>query len=304
MTPDLVVLGNLIVDDIVLPDGRTRMGEPGGAMLYASLGARLWNVHVGIVSPCGADYPRETLDRLEKRGVDLGGLRRLEGPGLRTWLLYEPRARRVVHHLDAPRHIEASPRPDDVPPSYAGARAFHLSPMPLESQRPLVASLAARRGARLSLDPHEPVREDNLDLWREVLDQIDVFFLSDEELQLTGAAADPVAALRRLAGGRLETIVLKRGARGGLHFDVRSGATIEWDPEVIERVDATGAGDAFAGGYLAGRIEGEDARESIEQGVVSASFALEGWGAEGLLNATPAAARLRQQDWYAERAGG
>jgi len=41
--PDLVVLGNLLVDDMVFPDGRTRMAEPGGATLYAALGASLWD---------------------------------------------------------------------------------------------------------------------------------------------------------------------------------------------------------------------------------------------------------------------
>ena len=35
MTPSLVLLGNLLVDDIVFPDGSTRMGQPGGAKLYA-----------------------------------------------------------------------------------------------------------------------------------------------------------------------------------------------------------------------------------------------------------------------------
>ena len=42
MSPDLVVLGNLLVDDMVFPDGRTRKAEPGGATLYAALGASLW----------------------------------------------------------------------------------------------------------------------------------------------------------------------------------------------------------------------------------------------------------------------
>jgi hypothetical protein len=40
--PDRIVLGNLLVDDMVFPDGRTRMAEPGGATLYAALGASLW----------------------------------------------------------------------------------------------------------------------------------------------------------------------------------------------------------------------------------------------------------------------
>ena len=304
MTPDLVVLGNLIVDDIVLADGRTRMDEAGGAMLYASLGARLWNARVGIVSPCGIDYPRDTLAALEHRGIDLRGIRRLDGPGLRAWLLYEPRGRRVVHRLDALQHAEASPRPEDVPEEYLAAHIFHVSPMPLDSQRPLVRFLASQQGALLSLDPHEPVREDNLSSWQSILANLDIFFLSDEELQLENATADPVGALRRFAGGRLGTIILKRGARGGLIYDTQEESTFEWEPEVVERIDSTGAGDAFAGGYLAGRIEGEDMRASIEQGVVAASFALEDWGAAALLSATPAQARLRQQDWYTQRASG
>ena len=48
VTPALVVLGNLLVDDVVFPDGSTRMGQPGGAVLYAALGARLWDVRTGL----------------------------------------------------------------------------------------------------------------------------------------------------------------------------------------------------------------------------------------------------------------
>jgi small GTP-binding protein len=63
--------------DIVLPDGRTRMGQPGGAMLYATLGAALWGARVAVVAPIGEDYPRDMVAALEARGVDLSGLRPL-----------------------------------------------------------------------------------------------------------------------------------------------------------------------------------------------------------------------------------
>ena len=56
--PELVILGNLFVDDIVLHDGRTLMAEPGGAVLHAALAANLWGARVGIVSVVGTDYPR------------------------------------------------------------------------------------------------------------------------------------------------------------------------------------------------------------------------------------------------------
>ncbi len=169
MTPDLVCLGNLIVDDVVFADGTTRMGEPGGAMLYAALGAALWEASVAIVAPLGDDYPARTLHALEERGVDLSGLRPLGRPGLRTWLLYEPSARRVVHRLGAASHADASPGPDDLAGRFAGARAFHLTPTPLACQAALLRSLGGRGDALISVDPHDPVREDNLEEWRAAL---------------------------------------------------------------------------------------------------------------------------------------
>jgi sugar/nucleoside kinase (ribokinase family) len=130
LTPDLVVLGNLLVDDVVFEDGRTRMGEPGGAVLYAALGAWLWGIRVGVCSVLGDDYPPNLLRTLADRGLDFAGARRFGGPGLRTWLLYEGRRRQVVLRLDRPSHAEMSPGPADIPAAWSGARAFHLAPMP------------------------------------------------------------------------------------------------------------------------------------------------------------------------------
>jgi sugar/nucleoside kinase (ribokinase family) len=298
MTPDLVVIGNLLVDDIVLPDGRTYLGLAGGASLYLSLAARLWGAEVGVVSVAGSDYPAAMLEALASRGVRLEGVRRLGRPGVRTWLLYEGRVRRVVHRLGSPRHEEVSPGPADLPAAWHEARAFHLSPMPLEVQRSLVAALSGRAGVLLSLDPHEPVREDTLALWRPVLEQLDVLFVSEDELLLEEAHRSPREALRRLAAGRLRAIAYKRGSDGGLLYDVKGDAFIEWppcrEPVVESTVEPTGAGDAFAGGFLAGLLAGLPMRDSLEQAAVSAGLALAAAGPQGLLGTTrEEAARLR-----------
>ncbi len=128
MSLDLVVLGNLLVDDVVFPDGRTRMAQPGGACLYLALGAALWGLRVGVVSVAGHEYPASTLDALAARGVDLSGVKRLDRPGVRTWLLYEGSRRHIVHRLEGPTHAEVSPGPGDVPESWRAARALHLAP--------------------------------------------------------------------------------------------------------------------------------------------------------------------------------
>ena len=286
MTPDLVVIGNLLVDDIVLLDGRTYLGLAGGAALYLSLAARLWGCEVGVASVAGSDYPAAMLEALAERGVRLDGVRRPGRPGVRTWLLYEGRVRRVVHRLGSPSHDEVSPGPADIPDAWLDARAFHLSPMPLECQRALVRSLAARRGALLSLDPHEPVREDTLARWRPVLDGVDVFFVSEDELQLEGAERAPREALRRLGGGRLRMIAYKRGADGGLLYDVLADTFHEWAASRDAVVEPTGSGDAFAGGFLAGMLAALPVRAALDHAVISASLALGAVGAAGLLAAT------------------
>lgn len=298
--PDVVLLGNLLVDDIVLGDGRTLLGEPGGAVLHAALAAALWGARVGVCSVAGTDYPQAALDGLAARGVDLTGVRRLARTGGRAWLLTEPAVRRTVHHLDSPSHDAVSPTLADIPTGWLAARIFHLAPMPLGRQLELARGLAtAADGSRLvALDPFELVHEGTLASWSEVLAAVDLFLVSEDEWRIDGDAA---RVLESFAGPRLRYVALKGGARGGRLLDRRTGTCRAWRPRSGRVVDTTGAGDAFAGGLLAGLALHGDVSRSIEQGIVAASFAIEDWGARGLAAATPAAAADRRERWFAAR---
>ena len=296
MGADLVVIGNLLVDDVVLWDGSTRMGEAGGATLYAALGASLWAGSTAMVTYRGDDYPARPLEALAGRGVDLAGVRSLGRPGLRAWLLYEGRRRRIVHRLECPSHAEASPGPDRIPAALRAARAFHIAPMPIETQQSLVASLEALPRATVSIDPHVPIRPETTEVWRGILAGVDVLFLGEDELP--DAPEDPRTVLRALAGGRLRLIVFKRGPRGGIVYDAGGDRFLEWAARAERVVDPTGAGDAFAAGFLAGWLGGDSLDRALELGLVSASFAIEDWGASALLAATPDAARARLVEWF------
>jgi sugar/nucleoside kinase (ribokinase family) len=296
LTPDLVVLGNLLVDDVVFRDGTVRMAEPGGAILYLALGARLWETPVGAASVVGSDYPGWAIETLADRGVALDGLRRIDGPGLRTWLLYEERLRQVIHRLERPSHADVSPRPEELPRTWRAARAFHLAPMPFAVQAELAGGLTAA-GGLLSIDPYLPLRRDTLDGWRELLARVDVCFLSEDELQVELGPLEEAAA--SLAGGRLRYLFFKRGAQGGAAYDVRAQRLVPWTARATRVVDATGAGDVFASGVLTGLLRGEPLQQALARGVVGASFALEDWGPRGLLAATPADALARLREWSA-----
>jgi sugar/nucleoside kinase (ribokinase family) len=292
-----VVLGNLLVDDIVFPDGSTRMGQPGGAIMYGSLGAALWGTRVGCVSLVGTDYPVTMLDALAQLPIDLTGVERLPGPGGRAWLLYEGRLRRLIHRLGCPTHEQVSPGPEHIPRSWYAAPAFHLAPMPFPVQRRLLASLTINANRFVSVDPHLPITDETLDDWRRVLADANAFFPSEDELLLEGADVDPQRVLPRLAAGRLRFIVFKQAARGGMLYDAREDRFHRWPGRATKVIDPTGAGDAFATGFISGHLEGLPVAACLDRGVVSAGFAIEAPGPAGLLEATRTDADARIRQW-------
>jgi sugar/nucleoside kinase (ribokinase family) len=300
MSLDLVVVGNLLLDDVVFADGRTRMAQPGGAALYGALAAALWDIEIGIVTRLGSDYPRSILEALGDRGIHLEGVRDLGGPSLRTWLLYEGRRRRVVHRLDGPTHGEVSPAPDEIPRDWS-ALAFHLAPMPFAVQQDLVATLTLRDGVLLSLDPYKLLTSEAVPSWRDLLTNVELFFLSEDEMEIHRRPEGVFAELApepSARATRLRWVAFKQGARGGLLYEIPTAKSTRWPPRAQTLVDPTGAGDAFAAGVLAGHLLGESIPRALRQGVVAASFALEGHGPDGLLDATPERATKRLREWF------
>jgi len=298
MTPSIVLLGNLLVDDVVLADGTTRMGQPGGALLYGALGATLWDARPGLVSVLGKDYPAAVLRMLQQRGVDLSGVHALGRCGVRTWLLYEGDVRRLIHRLGCPTHEEVSPWPTLIPLDWTGAAAFHLAPMPFAVQRTLVASLSPQSKRFVSIDPHLPVTEETLHDWHGTLADADAFFPGEDELRLEGAHTNPEQALPRLVTGRLRFVVFKRGAKGGILYDARERRFYRWNARAEGVVDQTGAGDAFSVGFVLGHLEGLPVDACLQRAVVTASFAVEAWGPDVMLTATRAHADARFRQWF------
>src|SRR5205814_6848623 len=124
----------------------------------------------------------------------------------------------------------------------------------------------------VSVDPHAPVHDETFEAWRAVLAHADMFFASGDEVRHAGAADDPLAAARELATGRLRWIAFKHGAHGGALVDLPGGRVLRWPARATDVVDSTGAGDALAGGFIAGWLAHGDAERALAQGVVSASY--------------------------------
>ena len=64
--------GNLLVEDVVLPDGRVVRNRLGGDALYAAIGARAFADDVELVVRLGRSFPEELTAALERSGYGAG----------------------------------------------------------------------------------------------------------------------------------------------------------------------------------------------------------------------------------------
>ncbi len=270
---------SVIVDDIVLADGRTFMGMLGGGGPQTCYGARLFlNAgEVGIVSGVGQDFDRSWFDGM---GVDTHGLRSQMGmPTMRAWQLIESDERRtqvwrvpmaaVQSGLDRALSL--------IPPSYLGAEAFHLGIHPDQpdidfvreirdlSQRPLV-SIEVFKGADQLPDPTY------LSSW---LSLCDVFSANYAEAISLGALQEPQVAVRWLVSMGAKIAVLRMGHEGSLIANDRELIHVSALPIRQLPVGAVGAGNAYCGGFVAAYLLHHDLRLAGEAGALAARNLIE-----------------------------
>jgi cytidine kinase len=281
MAPDYVTFSNLIIDDIVLSDGRSFMNTLGGAGTHTLVGMRPWSHALGFVAYCGEDLDPQHRAFLEGMGVDLRGV--VLRPGQRTaraWQLFEPDERRIeIFRTNIDDFYRSRPTFADIPEDYLQARGFHLQWGSPEDLAQLIGQLRAiNPSVRLISEPSLPHLAGSLDSNLPILTAVDVFSPDREEaLALTGSA-DIATVFELLLGAGARVVALRMGAAGSL---VGSAAGQFYRVPAVppaELVDVTGAGNAYCGGFLAGLGRDDELALAAARAAVSASFAIEQLG--------------------------
>ena len=105
----------------------------------------------------------------------------------------------------------------------------------------------------------------------------DVFLPSEDEVKPLMGADDPLAVLDWAQQLGARHVVLKRGAQGAV---VRTGTQqFEIAGHAVQPVDATGAGDCFAGNLLTRLALGEGWLEAAQYANAAAALSVQGYGA-------------------------
>ncbi len=281
MAIDFVSFGNIFIDDIVLPDGRTFMATPGGAGTHALVGMRVWATGLGFVAYAGPDFPESFRAAMQRLGVDLQGIVIL--PGIKTtraWQLFDDeRNRTEVFRTKQEAFARLALDFEDIPADYFAAKGYHLYWAKTVDRFPAFVDKLRERNPQAVLvwEPafhHDTAKQDHL---RAALPHV-THFSPDlgAACAMTGAPTAE-AALEILFQWGAPSASIRMGAAGSL---VGTAAGERWRLAAVpaDLVDVTGAGNAYCGGLVVSLAAGLAVVESGLRASVSASFALEQFG--------------------------
>ena len=274
--PDYVCVGAIIIDDIVFPDGETRMGVLGGGVSHAAAGMCLWDQRPGICSCTGHDLPDSATQRL-RRDFDLQGMLTLDLPQARAWQVFEWDGRRTeIPRVEDWEPFLTHPLSHEVPPPYHNAKGLHI----LRGAESLPHWRHLYPNATLFWEPEQRFMiAENADSFRHALRHVDIVSPNRLEAQHMYGFSDPAALVWAMIEDGAKIVALRLGSAGSVIAQ-------QGDTEVLtipavpvpNIVDQTGAGNTYCGAFLVGWLKTGDLATAAIYGGVAASFALETLG--------------------------
>jgi len=249
-----------------------RRAAAGGSASNVATGLAGLAVEASLLGSVGNDGPGvRAREELDAAGVETRFVRTVEtGPTTEKHLLVDESGEvAVLSRSGENEAFVAGDLPDRI---LATSAHLHLTSMP-----PATASRLAERAVAadlgVSFDPGRRVADRD---YAEVVEAVDLVFLND--IEATSAAAAGLFD----AGPDDLAVVEKRGAGGAAY---RQGDRRLAHPGFdVDPVDTTGAGDAFAAGFLAARLEGTDAAGALAVGNACGATAARSVGARADLS--------------------
>jgi sugar/nucleoside kinase (ribokinase family) len=269
----ILVVGSVALDTVETPFGRADR-VLGGSANYFAAAASLF-APVQLVGVVGEDYPMERMAFLEQRGVDLSGIERASGDSF-FWkgrYHYDLNSRdtiwtRLGVFADFHPHI---------PDGFRDARVVFLGNIDPVLQWDVLEQVRAPE--LVACDTMNYWIEGSRDALLRLLERVQILMVNDAEIRQLADEPNLLRAARWVQARGPEYVVVKKGEHGAILYGpdwifFAPGYPLE------EVFDPTGAGDAFAGGFL-GALASEPGREreayrrAMVYGCAAGSYAVE-----------------------------
>jgi sugar/nucleoside kinase (ribokinase family) len=275
----LIVVGTMAFDNIETPFGKSDR-IVGGAATYIAWSASNFTRPINQISVVGGDFPKEELDALAARGVNLEGVQVKKDEKSFFWAGRYHMDMNTRDTLDTQLNVLADFNPV-VPESYQGSDFLMLGNLVPAVQHSVIRQLKTRPSL-IVLDTMNFWMETAMPDLENVLREIDVLLINDSEARQLSAQYSLVRAAREIMKMGPRYVVIKKGEHGALLF---------YDDQVFvapalpleEVFDPTGAGDTFAGGFIGHiartrDISFENMKTAVIVGSAMASFCVEKFG--------------------------
>jgi len=281
---EILVVGSVAFDTVTTPFGEAREVLGGSATYFASSAS--FFAPVSVVAVVGEDFPVEALEFLRTREVDLTGIERRPGRTFR-WRGEYGFALNEAKTLETQLNVFAEFHPR-LPERYRQREVVFLANIDPDLQREVLTQMLSPR----------LVAADTMNFWiqgkpealRQTLKQVQILIINDAEARMLAQESNLVRAAKTILGWGPRSLVIKRGEYGALSFS--DGGWFAAPALPLENVyDPTGAGDAFAGGFLGflastQNFDEANLRRAVIMGSVMASFAVEAFSLQRLQHLT------------------
>lgn len=292
----LLVIGSVAFDALETPFGKTDK-IVGGAASFISLSSSYFVKPVNLVAVVGGDFLKSDIRMFEAQGVDTTGLQIRENEKSFFWSGRYFNDMNSRETLVTELNVLADFDPV-IPQAYQDCEYLMLGNLSPQVQRTVIGRL--RKRPKL-------IVMDTMNFWMDIaydelvktIGLVDVLSINDEEARQLSQQYSLVKAARKIMAMGPKYLIIKKGEHGALLF---SQQEIFYAPALpLEDVfDPTGAGDTFAGGFIgslaqAGDVSFENMKKAVIHGSAMASFCVEKFGTERLVNLSKEEIRDRVQ---------
>lgn len=294
----LLVVGSVAFDAIETPFGKTDK-IIGGAATYISLSSSYFTKKANLVAVVGGDFPKADIAMLQKHGINTEGLQIKENEKSFFWSGKYHNDMNSRDTLVTELNVLGTFDPI-IPESYQDTDFLMLGNLAPSVQSTVIDRL--RKRPKL-------IVMDTMNFWMDIawddlmktLAKVDVLSINDEEARQLSKEYSLVKAAKKIMKMGPKVLIIKKGEHGALLFNENQ---VFFAPALpLEDVfDPTGAGDTFAGGFIGylaktNDISFENMKRALIYGSAMASFCVEKFGTESLVNLSAKALEERVQDF-------
>lgn len=251
---DVLIIGTVALDTIETPFGKVEKAL-GGSATYAAFSASFFS-KPAVISVVGNDFPKEYIELMKKRNIDLDGLqitgKTFHWEGFYEYDMNEAKTRKT--ELNSLQNFKAK-----TPEKYKDIKYVFLANINPEQQLEVLKQI--NKPDFVVLDTMNFWIDNKKEHLMEAIKKVDVLLLNDGEARQLFNTINLVQAANQALSLGPKAVIIKKGEHGALLFTKNKHFNAPGYP--LENIkDPTGCGDSFGGAFIGYLAKTKDLSES------------------------------------------